>query len=208
MRQRYKRLIAGYNSKAQHAGQKRAGKAVGLARINQRHTEKSYSVQQYYTDASSTPVSCRNVCGHSRSSRDLPPRPAPAPSRPRPTPPARRLLAPTTSSRLASQLLVCMDELARWRAAGLRVAAAATTTTGNTVESAQDGHASPSSAAESTGQSAGSSSSSSSANVMVLAATNAPEAVDAAFLRPGRFDEVGYNSNGRLLRGVGRSAGR
>lgn len=28
------------------------------------------------------------------------------------------------------------------------------------------------------------------ANVMVLAATNAPDAVDAAFLRPGRFDEV------------------
>ncbi|CAN0347644.1 unnamed protein product, partial [Hapterophycus canaliculatus] len=27
-----------------------------------------------------------------------------------------------------------------------------------------------------------------SATVMVLAATNAPEAVDAAFLRPGRFD--------------------
>ena len=37
------------------------------------------------------------------------------------------------------------------------------------------------------------------ANVMVLAATNAPEAVDTAFLRPGRFDEVCFRE-GLLLR--------
>jgi ATPase family associated with various cellular activities (AAA) len=48
-------------------------------------------------------------------------------------------------SKLASQLLLCMDELGRWRAAA-----------------------------------AG-------RNVVVLAATNSPEAIDTAFLRPGRY---------------------
>ncbi|KAG5188914.1 P-loop containing nucleoside triphosphate hydrolase protein [Tribonema minus] len=58
-------------------------------------------------------------------------------------------------SRLASQLLLSMDELAAWRA---RRGGGA------------DGGG----------------------NVVVLAATNSPESIDPAFLRPGRFDEVIY----------------
>ena len=56
-------------------------------------------------------------------------------------------------AQLASQLMVCMDDLARAREVDVGGVGA---------------------------------------NVMVLAATNAPQAVDPAFLRPGRFDEVVY----------------
>ncbi|CAM9512107.1 unnamed protein product [Discosporangium mesarthrocarpum] len=88
-----------------------------------------------------------------------------------------------TGSRLASQLLVCLDELGRWRTARLLSRAGGSSSSGGVGggrreqgfvcagegEVLRDG-----------------------GNVMVLAATNAPEAVDPAFLRPGRFDEVVY----------------
>ena len=109
-----------------------------------------------------------------------------------------------------------MDELARWRAAGLRAsagpasgkrrddannlggrpgcvdgneasaeaAAPATTTAENKSSAAR------ATTAENKSSAARAAVQSTSANVMVLAATNAPGAVDAAFLRPGRFDEV------------------
>lgn len=74
-----------------------------------------------------------------------------------------------------------MDELARWRAAARR--RVADTADGKDSTGDNDGSAP---AVQGGGQGGGGGS----ANVMVLAATNAPEAVDAAFLRPGRFDEV------------------
>ena len=109
-----------------------------------------------------------------------------------------------TSSRLASQLLVCMDELARWRAAGLRGSGRQKNVQRRAVDSGlgglpgcvggSDGSAEATPPATTTAEKEGSAAreavQSASANVMVLAATNAPGAVDAAFLRPGRFDEV------------------
>lgn len=106
-------------------------------------------------------------------------------------------------SRLASQLLVCMDELARWRAAGLGAGSIgggreqysnlargdgigegdATDGGGEPPAAFREGEGKRSTPPERVAVGGG-------ANVMVLAATNAPEAVDAAFLRPGRFDEV------------------
>lgn len=59
------------------------------------------------------------------------------------------------SSKLASQLLLCMDELTRWH---------------NAERDAGGG----------------------TRRVVVLAATNVPQAVDRAFLRPGRFDKIIY----------------
>ncbi|CAN0339737.1 unnamed protein product, partial [Ectocarpus sp. 12 AP-2014] len=88
-----------------------------------------------------------------------------------------------TGSRLASQLLVCMDELARWRAAARR--SVADIADGKDSAGDNDGPAPAAQGGEGRGVGG-------SANVMVLAATNAPEAVDAAFLRPGRFDEIVY----------------
>ncbi|CAN0467597.1 unnamed protein product, partial [Ectocarpus sp. 12 AP-2014] len=88
-----------------------------------------------------------------------------------------------TGSRLASQLLVCMDELARWRAAARR--SVADIADGKDSAGDNDGPAPAAQGGEGRGGGG-------SANVMVLAATNAPEAVDAAFLRPGRFDEIVY----------------
>ncbi|CAM9442051.1 unnamed protein product [Pylaiella littoralis] len=95
-----------------------------------------------------------------------------------------------TGSRLASQLLVCMDELARWRAAGLRVPDATRERSRQGVDNDddEDGRASTPLSAESSRVTQ----SGRISNVMVLAATNAPEAVDTAFLRPGRFDEIVY----------------
>ena len=95
-----------------------------------------------------------------------------------------------------------MDELARWRAAGLHGLGAESRERkddeGNLGDpqgsvNGNDGsaEAAPSMTAEKKGSAPiGGAVQSASANVMVLAATNAPEAVDAAFLRPGRFDEV------------------
>lgn len=79
-----------------------------------------------------------------------------------------------------------MDELARWRAAALRSGGRSQDNPDRSSE------ASTESVAESGG-----------ANVMVLGATNAPEAVDTAFLRPGRFDEVRGMRDG-LWEGGGR----
>ncbi|CAN0406390.1 unnamed protein product, partial [Ectocarpus fasciculatus] len=76
-----------------------------------------------------------------------------------------------------------MDELARWRAAARR--RVADTADGKDSTGDNDG---PAPAVQGGGEGGGGGS----ANVMVLAATNAPEAVDAAFLRPGRFDEIVY----------------
>lgn len=91
-----------------------------------------------------------------------------------------------------------MDELARWRSAGLRGRGEKESESqGNDAQDRDnrddvggDGGAAQSAAAARTEGPTKSVAQSGSANVMVLAATNAPEAVDAAFLRPGRFDEV------------------
>ena len=97
-----------------------------------------------------------------------------------------------------------MDELARWRAAGLRASAGPASgkrrddannlggrpgcVDGN--EASAEAAAPATTTAENKSSAARAAVQSTSANVMVLAATNAPGAVDAAFLRPGRFDEV------------------
>ncbi|CAM9333019.1 unnamed protein product [Laminaria digitata] len=115
-----------------------------------------------------------------------------------------------TGSHLASQLLVCMDELARWRAAGLRgsggpengqqrddasnLDGVSRRIDGSDDRSAEAAVPPAMTTAEQKKESFASTGAvqSASANVMVLAATNAPGAVDAAFLRPGRFDEIVY----------------
>lgn len=97
-----------------------------------------------------------------------------------------------------------MDELARWRAAGLRGSERPESVQRRDVDGSlgglpgciggSDGSAEATTPATTTAEKKGSAArgaaQSASANVMVLAATNAPGAVDAAFLRPGRFDEV------------------
>ncbi len=128
---------------------------------------------------------------------------------PFPSPPLPWCAPHEHSSRLASQLLVCMDELARWRSAGLggapaagARAAAGAAGSSNGGGGDERGRTPTLAAGTLAGRQLGGGGS---ANVMVLAATNAPEAVDAAFLRPGRFDEVrrgGGHGRGRAREGL------
>lgn len=119
----------------------------------------------------------------------------------------RRTKILSSRSRLASQLLVCMDELVRWRAAGAgnpadfgrkeqddetipSASSARNRDVGNDGNDQDDNNASSCLGMEGGNDFSRGALRSGGANVMVLAATNAPDAVDAAFLRPGRFDEV------------------
>lgn len=73
-----------------------------------------------------------------------------------------------------------MDDLARWRSVGF----------GEDGELHEEKAFADGEGAGTGSYGQGTGGAASTTNVMVLAATNAPEAVDAAFLRPGRFDEV------------------